>query len=289
MLDQVLSDDRPEALQRPWTATNVWRRLLADLLVHGAERRQDARAHEPRSRTTRELLGWQTRWPMRSPVVLCPARRLGRRFAAAEAAWILSGTNRLDAVSRHAPHLRDFSDDGVHLYGAYGPPFVDQLPYVVSCLARDPASRQAVATLWRPRPGQSKDIPCTVALQWVVRDHEMHCVATMRSSDAWLGVPYDAISFSCMSAAVAAEVNRAAPGTVARLGELVFTAGSQHLYYRDWEASRACAGAADDPGEVAPLDLAEVHSAAGLEEHLEAVAMGLRPFKLRWLAELAPI
>lgn len=270
------------------TATGTWRGLISQLMVTGDTVVQDARAHEPRSRTTRELVGCQTRWPMSRPIVLCPQRKIGRKFAAAEAAWILSGSNKLDEVAKYATYLRNFSDDSRHLSGAYGPPFVDQLPYVTGCLAKDPQSRQAVATLWRPRPGPSRDVPCTVALQWLVRDEAICCVATMRSSDAWLGVPYDVISFSCMSAAVGIEVNRLRPGTVRHLGELVFTAGSQHLYALDFDAAKRCL-ADDYVPEVGPgFSFAEFTSVDDLIVHLRSLINRLDGvIPACWLLELA--
>jgi len=280
-----LKEDVVEYDQAVRTATATWRDLVRDVLSRGQEVRQEGRGHEPRSRTTLELVGHQTRWPMARPLVLCPERKIGRRFAAAEPAWILSGDNRLASILPYARHLANFTDDGVRLSGAYGPKFVDQLPYVVGCLSADPQSRQAVTALWRERPGPSRDIACTLSLQWIVRDQVLCCVAMMRSSDVWLGIPYDVVAFSCMSAAVAIALRSRRPDLVRELGDLVLTAGSQHLYAIDHDAARRCA-AADDQPDCAPLDLGEFASERELVDHLRAVA-DHAPTDKRWLAELA--
>jgi thymidylate synthase len=222
---------------------------------------------------------------MARPLVRCPLRRLGRKFAAAEPAWILRGDNRLASIAPYARHLTNFSDDGLRLSGAYGPKVVDQVPYVVRVLSEDPQSRQAVMTLWRERPGPSRDVPCTIALQFVVRDQALHCVATMRSSDAWLGICYDIVAFSCVSAAVAIALRSRHRDLVHRLGTLVLTAGSQHLYALDWDLARSCADCPVDEPDVAPLELDEFTSEGDLVWHLECLSNGTASPR-RWLSEL---
>jgi hypothetical protein len=252
------------------TATTTWRQMLGDAVECGDVVSHAARSHAARSTTSLELVAHQTWWSMTHPVVTCPVRKVGRRFMAAEAAWIISGSNRLPAIEPYAKHLAEFSGDGLTLAGAYGPPFVDQLPYVVDCLKRDPQSRQAVATLWRPRPAPDPDIPCTIALQWLVRQGRLNCLATMRSSDMYLGVPYDVFSFSAMSVVVALDLK--ARGVEVTLGDLTLTAGSQHVYERDFDAVRACAACRDDP--PSPALVLGAHTRDSFLERLWEMARG---------------
>ncbi len=280
--DTLVRGTEKDDVARP-SSTDVWRGLISDILARGNEVRQEGRGHEPRSRTTRELIGHRTVWDMRRPLVLCPQRKIGRRFSAAEPAWILRGDNRVSSIAPYASYFRQLSDDGVRMSGAYGPRFVDQLPYILGCLRKDPTSRQAVVSLWRERPGPSADVACTLSLQWLIRNGALCCIASMRSSDAWLGVPYDVVSFSCMSAVVA--INMRLDGVVDRLGDLVLTAGSQHLYAIDREAARACSESALRPEDHAPLDLAEFEDEQALADHLQAVA-DREPTTKRWLGEL---
>ncbi len=246
------------------TANDAWLDLLSDVMEHGHESR-------PRDYTTRELLVRTSVVPMRQPVVTVKNRALGYRFLAAEAAWILSGDNRLSSIAPYSRHIGKFSDDGLTFYGAYGPPFVDQAPYAVDALRRDISTRQAVVTTWRPRPGATKDVPCTVALQWLARDGRLNCAATMRSSDAWLGWPYDVHAFSMMSAHVALSL-RATGGPRLELGDLYLTAGSQHLYQRDWGEVEATVADPAPWGSVAPLMLGEFAGPDELRHHLWATA-----------------
>jgi thymidylate synthase len=144
----------------------------------------------------------------------------------------------LDTITPYAKKLGEYSDDGHYFAGAYGPPFRDQLPYVLYCLRRDSSTRQAVISIWRPRPYESKDIPCTISLQFLLRDNYLNVVATMRSSDAWLGWPYDVHTFSCIGAYIALHLD-------CELGFLSLTAGSQHLYDTDLDKAKRLLKAAE--------------------------------------------
>jgi len=229
----------------------VWLELLDRLLRDGTER-------APRGQPTRELLAYQTVVPMSAPVVTVAERKLGRRFLTAEAAWILSGDNRVSSIAPYSKEIVKFSDDGLTFRGAYGPKFVDQVSYVVQALREDTSTRQAVINLWRERPGSSLDHPCTTNLQWLIRDEQLHCVTTMRSSDVFLGWVYDTHTFSMMSAYVLLSLRQQDPPQWDRivLGDLYLTAGSQHLYERDRSKAAACLNdtTLDEPFPPYPLD-----------------------------------
>lgn len=272
------------------TATEQWRRMVRDLVECAPEVGLETRAHEARSAKTIEHLGVRSEWPMDAPLVLCPKRNVGLKYALAEFIWIASGSNLLKPVSKYASYLKRFSDDGVTLTGAYGPPFIDQLPYVTGTLERDPSSRQAVATFWRPRPGISRDIPCTLALQWLIREDVLHCIASMRSSDAWLGVPYDVFTFSMLSAIVALRLKATSEVKVKKLGRLVLNQGSGHLYKIDIDPARECAGRLDARFTYLPLNLEEFADDAEFIDHCGGLLHKLTdptvPLSYDWLKEM---
>lgn len=210
------------------STTNEWLVTLEKLLLMGSNA-------TPRGMDVKELLAHQTKISMTRPIVNVPQRRLGYRFMAAEAYWILTGDNRVDTIKPYSKDIAKFSDDGHFFHGAYGPMIIDQLHYVVDSLITDGQSRQAVLTIWRPNPRPSKDIPCTVAIQWLIRDGYLHCIDTMRSSDIWLGWPYDVFNFSMLSLYICLLLRER--GLTVGLGSLVLQAGSQHLYETNFEAA----------------------------------------------------
>lgn len=211
------------------TANEAWLGLIDDIIRYGHK-------HSPRGKPIRELLAHQTQIMMRYPLVTMNGRQLGYRFAAAEAAWILSGDNRVATIKPYSRKIADFSDDGETFFGAYGPKIVAQMPYIIETLTKDPESRQAVINIWRESPGPSKDIPCSISVQFLIREDKLHCIYTMRSSDAWLGWVYDVFNFSMLSTYLLLKLLESPDNFGGlQLGYLSLSAGSQHLYYDNLE------------------------------------------------------
>ena len=228
----------------------------------------------------REILGYRSVVDMNSPVVAVPLRKMSYRFMAGEAWWILAGRNDVPGIVQFNPVMTRFTDNGDTFFGAYGPPLLEQRSYVVNTLANDQDSRQAVATIWRQRPPISKDIPCTVALQWLIRDGKLNCVATMRSSDAWLGWVYDVFNFSMLTLSVLLELRGVYE---LGLGNLYLNAGSQHLYESNVIVASHCMQA--PVMEIAPLMIDE--NICLTQELFEFASKNLQSVSWPWLRVLA--
>lgn len=245
--------------------TNMnWIGLLDVILNHG-------QVTSPRGKKTKELLGFKSMIDMNQPVVSIKERALGYKFMAAEAAWIMSGDNRVNTIAPFSKAISNFSDDGILFFGAYGPRVRDQLGHVLQALSSDQDSRQAVITIWRPNPRASKDIPCTISCQFVIRGDKLHCFMNMRSSDAWLGVPYDWFNFSMLSAGVCLLLRE--KGIKVGLGALHFYAASQHLYEDTWDKAGKCL-TGEILGDYAPIDLEYFSGYDHLVNHLWLLAHG---------------
>ena len=206
------------AVQAPDFAT-AWFDLLQQLYNYG-------KPVSPRGYETRELLGVQVRVDdMTKNILVHPARNLSYRFMIAEWLWIASGRDDVASIAKYNKHIAQFSDDGIKFAGAYGPRIVPQIPWALEQLQK-PGSRQAVVQVWTPTPAPSRDVPCTLSWQLLARDGALHAVVNMRSSDVWLGLPYDFMNFSQMTSSIAGKL-----GLVP--GSLIFNLGSSHLYDRD--------------------------------------------------------
>lgn len=213
-----------------FTADTIWYETLRHISI-------DGEVSSPRGMKIKELIALKSIVAMQYPIVTFDNRRLSYSFAAAEALWILEGRNSVRDLLPYAPSYAKFSDNGIFMQGAYGPRVTEQLQYVIECLCHDTDSRQAVIEIWRPAPRESKDVPCTLSLQFLIRDNILHCVATMRSSDTWLGWPYDVFSFSMISLMVIAMLKSVEKKySFLNLGNLWLTAGSQHIYEKNFAA-----------------------------------------------------
>jgi thymidylate synthase len=204
-----------------------WIRTLSEILDRGQH-------VSPRGRHTFEIPQHTVVVPMRHPVLTIPERKLSYKFMAAEAYWILSGDDTTAGIVPWNARIADFSDNGSMFFGAYGPKIRDQLPYLVRKLREDPDTRQAGLTIWRESPPETKDVPCTVAIFAPIRNGRVNLSVYMRSSDAWLGLPYDVFNFSMLAHLICCRL-----GGGLSPGLLYLTAASSHLYEEHWAAASA--------------------------------------------------
>lgn len=216
-------------------ATEAWYEILRRILSRGAE-------VSSRGLLSREILNNTVSFPLVRPVIVDSARKLSYAFMAAEAAWVLAGDDALAPLIAVNSRMVEFSDDGLTLAGAYGKRLVPQLPYILETLLRDPGSRQAVATTWISSPRQSKDIPCTLTWLFLIRDNQLHLRVDMRSSDAWLGIPYDFFTFSVVGLHIYQQLR--AHYRDLQPGQLLWSAASSHLYLADVEKTESILAAA---------------------------------------------
>lgn len=181
----------------------------------------------PRGRKIREFTGVTLKVDNGlQNILISPTRNLNHKFMVAEWLWIWFGHEDVATIARYNKNIAQFSDDGVKFTGAYGPPVISQWPYVVGRLRRDLDSRQAVINIFNP-PQQklidTKDVPCTLSVQFMVRNAKVETIVCMRSSDIWLGLPYDFFNFSMMANILAAQLG-------CHVGSVIYHLGSSHLY-----------------------------------------------------------
>ena len=168
-------------------------------------------------------------------LVTSPIRKLSHKYAIGELLWYLSGSNKLDAIANYSKAWNKLSDDGETVNSAYGYRIFekfgfDQWEYVKGLLKADHNSRQAVIHIKEPNPEKTKDLPCTVALQYFIRDGKLYATTYMRSNDIWLGFPYDVFTFTCLQIKMAFELG-------VGIGSYTHIAGSLHLYSRNVQST----------------------------------------------------
>ena len=153
-----------------------------------------------------------------------PHRRVNRNIGIVEAAQLGSGESVPQRMLKVTKNFAKYMDGEV-MHGVYGPRIRYQMHDAIQKLMNDPGSRQAVVTIWDPAYDNRsrKDTPCTVSLQFMIRDGRLHMFTNMRSNDAWMGFPYDVMQFCVLQQAVAWCLN-------VPLGSYHHHAASFHLY-----------------------------------------------------------
>jgi len=155
-------------------------------------------------------------------------RKINPYFLVAEFLWIVTRQQNVDLVGFYNKKMYDFSDDGRNLFGAYGPRIMFQLPTLVQKIRMDPNTRQAVATIFKPRDQQqiTKDFPCNIMLHFIPRKGVLNLLAYVRSQDVLLGLPYDFYHWSALQEMMATELGM-------DVGTYTHICGSLHGYERD--------------------------------------------------------
>ena len=134
-----------------------------------------------------------------------------------------------------APNMKAFLDGGI-FKGAYGIRAGAQIDKIVELLKNDPETRQAVITLrdpYRDLFEKSKDIPCTIAMSFRIRNGKLNMTTHMRSNDLVWGFPYDVIQFCLLQMTIAEELG-------IKNGTYTHHADSLHIYERHAKMMQEC-------------------------------------------------
>jgi len=163
-------------------------------------------------------------------------RDFSMAYCIAELLWYAHGSDSTKWISKYSSFWSKISDDGVTANSAYGARIFKphrvcggesftQWDYVVNELKRDPDSRRAVIHIRSPFDSKEAklDVPCTLSLQYFIREQKLHCVASMRSSDLILGIAYDIPAFTFFQEMLALELG-------VELGTYTHISNSLHIY-----------------------------------------------------------
>lgn len=187
---------------------------------------------KPRGQATKELLQETIKIEMpASNMAYIKNRKWNLLHAIVESLYIFSSVNDVRVTSIFNKNMKNFSDNGITMYGDYGSRIADKIPVLINKLKDDKDTRQAVLTIYDSDDIDtvSKDIPCTVMLQFTVRNSRLNMHVFMRSNDCIWGMPYDVFMFTNMQMVIANEL-----GIVC--GSYYHTATSMHIYHeRDKE------------------------------------------------------
>lgn len=166
-------------------------------------------------------------------VISC--RNISVAYCLGELLWYFTARNDVKFISRFSSFWSKISDDGVTNNSAYGYVLMkkhgfNQIEKIIELLKYDPNSRRAVLNINEANEHviETKDEPCTICLQFLIRDNKLHCTAIMRSNDIWLGFPYDVVFFTELQKYIASRL-------MVGYGTYTHFATSLHVYDRDFE------------------------------------------------------
>lgn len=111
------------------------------------------------------------------------------------------------------------SEDGNYRHDGF-----DQIKAVIEQIKNTPDSRRMIVTGWNPHEANQVALPpCHTLFQFYVQDGKLSCQLYQRSSDYFLGLPFNISSYSLLTALVAKVCGL-------ELGDFVWTGGDCHIY-----------------------------------------------------------
>jgi len=221
--------------------------LLADIRDNGVDR------GDRTGTGTRSVFGRQLRFDLAEGFPILTTKKVHFKSVVNELIWFLSGdTNtrwlRDNGVSIWDEWATDEGDLGP-LYGAQWVNWptkdggsINQIDYVVDCLQNRPESRRILFHAWNveylpdetvsPQENVKQGCmalpPCHLLYQFYVANGKLSAMLYIRSSDAFLGLPFNIASVALLVHMLAQQVGLTP-------GEVIVTMGDCHLYSNHWE------------------------------------------------------
>lgn len=154
-------------------------------------------------------------------------------YALGELVWYFAGSNSMKFISKFGKMWEKLSDDGKTNNSAYGYRLqtqfgFNQIKTIEKLLKKDKNSRRAVLNINTPNKNvyETNDEPCTIALQFLIRNNRLNLTTMMRSNDLWFGTPYDVLFFTSLQRIIANDLK-------IEMGSYYHFATSMHIYERN--------------------------------------------------------
>lgn len=172
-------------------------------------------------------------------------RKTFPKSAAAEIAWFLQGKQESSFIEKYAPFWDKFVEDieteagtikGVK--AAYGYRWRnhfgrDQIADAIEALKEDPTNRRIYINAWDSKEDgltakNQSNVPCPVGFNLCIVNGRLNSTITLRSSDLFVGLPYDIMGHAYLMDAIATSVG-------VEVGFMGANLGHAHLYEAHWD------------------------------------------------------
>ena len=183
---------------------------------------------------TKEILG--THIILNNPICrISRTESRGKIFTClGELMWYLSGSDNVESIRYYISKYQDSAESDGVINGAYGPRLfgtkngINQIENVIRLLKKRNTSRRAAIQLFDANdiPHPFVDLPCTVGLQFAIRNDSLDMFTFMRSNDARAGLVHDIFAFTMLQEIIAKTLGL-------NLGVYRHYAASLHIYTKD--------------------------------------------------------
>jgi thymidylate synthase len=208
---------------------------------------------------TRSVFGYQIRFDLQKEFPIVHAKFTAFRLVAVELLWLLSGNANIKFLLDNNCHIWDeWADEDGNLGPVYGAQWrrwvaarhmgvvedeivhndgskslyggrtvvreIDQIAELIHKLKTNPDDRRLIVSAWNV--GDIPDMalpPCHAFFQFYVANGKLSCQLYMRSSDEFLGLPFNIASYALLTHMIAQVCDL-------EVGEFIWTGGDCHIY-----------------------------------------------------------
>lgn len=192
---------------------------------------------------TISVFGHQMRFNMADGFPLLTTKKLHLKSIIYELLWFLNGDTNVRYLQENGVRIwnewADEHGDLGHIYGYqwrswpdYNGGHIDQISEVIDQIKNNPDSRRMIVSAWNVADICNMNLPpCHAFFQFYVAEGRLSLQLYQRSSDTFLGVPFNIASYALLLQMVA-QVTGLEPG------EFIHTTGDTHLYINHLEQAR---------------------------------------------------
>lgn len=212
-------------------------KLLAEILKNGKSK--PSRGIHP----LKSIFGYQMHFDMRQGFPLLTTKKMPFKILLHEQLWFVSGSSNIKYLQDHNIRYWDeFADKDLNLGPVYGVQWrhwkdpkggeIDQLQWAIDQIKTNPDSKAILVSAWNPADLEEMRLPpCHTMFQFDVTKGKLRMQLYQRSSDVFLGLPFNIAQYSLLLHMVAHVT-----GLEAR--ELVVSIGNAHLYTNHLDQAR---------------------------------------------------
>ncbi len=191
----------------------------------------------------KSIFGYQLRFDLRQGFPLLTTKKMPFNILLHELLWFVSGSSNIQYLQDHNIHYWDeFADKDLNLGPVYGVQWrkwrdpkggtIDQLQWAIDEIKNNPHSKAILVSAWNPADLEAMRLPpCHTMFQFEVTKGKLRMQLYQRSSDVFLGLPFNIAQYSMLLHMVAHLT-----GLEAR--ELIISIGNAHLYRNQIEQAK---------------------------------------------------
>lgn len=216
---------------------NQYLQLLAEILKNGKTKPSRGIAD------LKSIFGYQMRFDLRHGFPLLTTKKMPFKILLHELLWFVSGSSNIGYLQDHKIHYWDeFADKDLNLGPVYGVQWrhwqgadgkeFDQLQWAIDQIKNNPNSKAIIVSAWNVADLEAMRLPpCHTMFQFDVTKGKLRMQLYQRSSDVFLGLPFNIAQYAMLLQMVAHIT-----GLEAR--ELIVTIGNAHLYKNHLEQAK---------------------------------------------------